>query len=150
MATYKSFNEIFAILMEKTINYNQVARAVAQYAADYYMDAFRTQTWDGDKWPELKSESYKKWKDKQGKGSDANLVLNGDLEEELLKCLNNAISSASVRSGIHFKIESEYAARHNFGTEGMPKRQFIGATKELEEHLTIIATEEAQKILNSI
>ncbi len=103
-----------------------------------------------DKWPELKSESYKKWKDKQGKGSDANLVLNGDLEEELLKCLNNAISSASVRSGIHFKIESEYAARHNFGTEGMPKRQFIGATKELEEHLTIIATEEAQKILNSI
>ena len=108
---------------------------------DYFLEEFDNQRWDGVDWPEL-NEKYLKWKTDKGFPS-TKLVMNKGLRTAVANPLITKISNLEFE----IKIDHELADYHNFGTSVIPRRQFIGQTKNLEIIQTDIIYEAMKKTL---
>jgi hypothetical protein len=105
---------------------------LANDSMNYFVKSWDDQGWDGEAWqtpkrridgtPEYK---YPKFRD-LGRRTRATLVKTGTLRRAV---------SMSVRSqtftSIRLVVDLPYAARHNEGLDGMPKRQFFGGNSPI-------------------
>lgn len=75
------------------------------------------------------SESYKKQRQRMGlQTSPVNLTVTGemlDLQEKIVERSDEVVATISVPI-----LTEEYAKRHNKGLRGMPKRNFMGLSKQ--------------------
>lgn len=49
--------------------------------------------------------------------------------------LRNSLKAKKVGDGVEFSTDKEYAEAHNEGEGNMPKRQFMGASKQLDQKI---------------
>lgn len=49
--------------------------------------------------------------------------------------LRHSLKATKISEGVEFSTDKEYAERHNEGKDGMPKRQFMGASKTLNKNI---------------
>lgn len=49
--------------------------------------------------------------------------------------LRNSLKAKQIDSGVEFSSDKEYAQAHNEGEGHLPKRQFMGASKELDKKI---------------
>lgn len=49
--------------------------------------------------------------------------------------LRNSLKAKKVSEGVEFSTDKEYAQAHNEGEGNMPKRQFIGESKQLDKKI---------------
>jgi phage gpG-like protein len=118
---------------------------VGNTAKVFFVQSFRKQGWDDkavEKWKPRKKKTYKT---KSGKTVDdttrATLVKTGDLRRSIIRDPAN-------RAALSIKIHSDldYAARHNNGLKGMPKRQFMGDSYNLNEQVKKVIVKRLDKI----
>jgi phage gpG-like protein len=102
----------------------ELPKVIANDTKNYFVESFNSEKWDGKSWEPRK--------DKKDSGRHL-LVKTARLRNDLI----NSNKSATWES-IKFSIDNPYAAVHNDGLRSgrgagftMPKRQFIGQTKEL-------------------
>ena len=111
---------------------------IANHAQNYFVGAWKRQAWDGQPWQEVKRRQpgtpeykYPKTRDL---GRHTRAILVGSIYNKKGEHLRNQVSH-SIRSAtfdiIRLVVESPYAARHNEGLDGMPRRTFMGQTVEL-------------------
>lgn len=60
--------------------------------------------------------------------------------------LRNSIRADKVNDGVEFHTDKEYAERHNEGLDGMPKRQFMGPSKQLDGKIVNKIDDQLDKI----
>lgn len=136
MATYKNFGEATKALKS---NFNKARRklpdVLANTGTNFFVDNFNRQGFldshlENWKIPQRKitgTKAYKYPKKKDlGRRTRATLVKSGRLR----RAVNNALILKS-KDRIHWRVNLIYAARHNFGLNGMPKREFMGQSRIL-------------------
>jgi phage gpG-like protein len=116
-----NFDEISARFEKVKI---ELPKIIANDTKNYFVESFNKQQWDGKAWEPRK--------DKKDEGRKL-LVKSARLRNDLI----NSNKSATWQS-IKFTIDNPYAQVHNDGLKSgrgsgftMPKRQFVGHTKEL-------------------
>lgn len=65
--------------------------------------------------------------------------------DKLINSFKYNIIKAS--SQVHYSTNKKYAARHNEGLDGMPKRQFMGKSKYLDNQISQKIKKELDKLL---
>ena len=82
-------------------------------------------------------DSLEKWPDISDKRKAQKRKKNGRLAPILTDTgdLGNSIRGYEGGSGVTFGSDKAYAQRHNEGLAGMPKRQFIGPSKQLDKKI---------------
>lgn len=99
---------------------------LANDAQKFFVDSWRQQGWEGKDWPEVKrripgTREYKFPKTKGlGRRTRAILVKSGALR----RAVGHSIRSKTFNN-IRLVVDLPYAARHNEGLEGMPRRTFM-------------------------
>jgi phage gpG-like protein len=63
--------------------------------------------------------------------------------------LRNSLRASKVSGGVEFKTDKEYAQAHNEGEGDMPKRQFIGESKQLDKKIIKKVDKTLDKIFNN-
>lgn len=63
--------------------------------------------------------------------------------------LRNSFKSRKDKDHVRFFTNKEYAQRHNEGLDGMPKRQFMGRSKYLEDKIKAKLTKKLDNIFRS-
>jgi phage gpG-like protein len=106
---------------------------------NHFVNSFKKQSWDGDKWQEVqrrikgtKAYNYPK---KKGLKRRTRPILVG--RGSLRRAVNSSLKSVTPNR-VRFEVDLPYAAIHNEGLRMarggmMPKRQFIGLTEELNK-----------------
>jgi phage virion morphogenesis protein len=118
-----------------------VPRLVGNDAVNHHKEAFIKQGWDGQKWKEVKrripgTKAYK-YPKKKGTNRRTRGILIGAGSGRLKKSIRiTQVTSVSV----HIGTDVPYAQVHNEGQKAgrgkgfiMPKRQFMGITKDIEK-----------------
>lgn len=114
---------------------------LANQAQNFFLSSFRKQGWEDNavepwKVPNRRIPGTKEYKYPKKKGlgrrTQATLIKTGRLRREV----NTSIRSKTFEK-VHLVVDTPYAARHNEGQDGMPKRQYMGqsrvlATKQIE------------------
>lgn len=128
-------------------------------AQRFFVDSFKKQGWtDGgfQKWktpqrriPGTPAYKYPKNKDK-GRKTRATLIgKSGGTKQgahaHLRQSVNNSVKKASWDQ-ILFSVPQPYAKRHNDGLKGMPKRKFMGNSKELTSKMALRMHKKITKI----
>ena len=126
--------------MQNRFNFNQIlskfnnidlSLIMANTAKNEFMNNFREQGFNGNKWEPVKRKSTQNIL--QGKGSG-----------RLRKDVANSVSTGHKNSNLSYTlvVENDYAKVHNEGLKSgrgagfiMPKRQFIGMTAKLNAKL---------------
>jgi len=118
----------------------------------YWLQAFRLESWEGIKWAEVKRRIpgtpeylYPKKKDKGRRkrnilfGKSGGTL--GGAHLHLRASVNTSLTKAEW-NGIEWKVPVKYAKVHNEGLQAgrgagfkMPKRQFMGNSKELRKEM---------------
>jgi phage gpG-like protein len=133
---------------------------LAKQAQNYFASSWRKQGFDGVSWKEVKrrepNENAYKYPKKGGAQRRTSPILIGaGLDKHggtLRRAVSNMSNSTKYRTnGIIMTVNLPYAKIHNEGGKGkafgkytfnMPKRQFVGQTRELtEKQLKLIKTE---------
>lgn len=114
-------------------------REVAMANKNYFLERFKTQSWDGKKWEEVQrripgTKAYK-YPAKKGLRRRTRPILVG--KGSLRRAVNSSIKSITP-SRIRFQVDLPYAAIHNEGLRMarggiMPKRQYMGNNKETDK-----------------
>lgn len=105
---------------------------LANQAQNFFVGSFRSASWEGQPWetPKRRIEGTSEYKYPKLKGlgrrTRATLVETGDLRRRV----SNSIRTARF-SLIRLVVDLVYAARHNDGLDGMPRRQYMGDNSEL-------------------
>lgn len=110
---------------------------VANAAKNHYVDSFKKGGFTDEN---LDPWEKRKAKDKRG-GKRAILVKTGALRRSI-RIVSATFSRIEVGS-----TGTKYAKRHNQGLDGMPKRQFIGASRKLQKKIRLIIKRKMQEIL---
>ena len=63
--------------------------------------------------------------------------------------LRNSFRAERSSEGVRFATDKEYAQRHNEGLKGMPKRQFMGKSKELSRKVMLKINKQINLILKT-
>jgi phage gpG-like protein len=99
---------------------NQAPRVLANQAQNFFVESFQKEAW--------RNGGVYKWKVRKG---------NKDPERALLvktarmkRAVASSIRNASMDS-IRLVVDVPYAEYHNEGTDNIPKRQFMGDSKDL-------------------
>jgi phage gpG-like protein len=109
---------------------------VGNTAKVFFVDSFRKQGWD--------DKNVQKWKPRKvadKRAGRAILVKTGDLRRSIIR-------NPANRAALTVKISTDlaYAARHNDGLKGMPKRQFMGDSYNLNEKVKAVIVKRLDKI----
>ena len=106
---------------------------LANQAQNYFVESWERQGWDGQPWPDVKrhdknGNAYKYPKALRARKLSSPIlvgVYRGRSGGTLRRAVSRCIRSATFTS-IRLMVDLPYAARHNNGLDGMPKRQFMG------------------------
>lgn len=123
---------------------------IANETKNYFLSSWSKQGWDGEMWrPPLRKSK----KGGSSRNNSATLVQSGRLRRDVANSLKQANFDKII-----FRVQSPYAQIHNEGLMGkafgkypfkMPKRQFIGQTRELTNKQMGIIKKEAGSIWNA-
>lgn len=114
-------------------------REIAMAQKNYFVASFKRQDWDGDKWQEvqrrIKGTKAYNYPAKKGLKRRTRPILVG--RGSLRRAVNSSLKSVTPNR-VRFQVDLPYAAIHNQGLRMknggmMPKRQFMGLTKELDK-----------------
>lgn len=109
-------------------------------AKNFFVENFRKQGFDDngvEKWQPRKFSGLARQKKDSGR---AILVKTGNLRRSI------RVKSASMNK-IIIGSDLDYSAVHNYGTNKMPQRKFIGDSENLRKELTKTITKEIKKAL---
>lgn len=158
-------NNSLAKLLDKAIkDYSAELRPLyvklANQAQNYFVSSWRKQGWDGVSWKEVKrrepdTNAYKYPKKKGLQRQTSPILVGAGYKKRggtLRRAVSNMMSTAQYSTfGVKMIVNLPYAKIHNEGGKGkafgkhsftMPKRQFIGQTRELtDKQLKLIKTE---------
>ena len=109
---------------------------VGNTAKVFFVESFRKQGFD--------DKSVQKWKPRKvadKRAGRAILVKTGDLRRSIIR-------NPANRAALSIKISTDlvYAARHNNGLKGMPKRQFMGDSYNLNEKVKAVIVKRLDKV----
>jgi phage gpG-like protein len=109
---------------------------VGNTAKVFFVDSFRKQGFD--------DKNVQKWKPRKvadKRAGRAILVKTGDLRRSIIR-------NPANRAALTVKISTDlaYAARHNDGLKGMPKRQFMGDSYNLNEKVKAVIVKRLDKV----
>jgi len=109
---------------------------VGNTARVFFIDNFRKQGFD--------DKNVQKWKPRKvadKRAGRAILVKTGDLRRSIIR-------NPANRAALTVKISTDlaYAARHNDGLKGMPKRQFMGDSYNLNEKVKAVIVKRLDKV----
>ena len=136
MANKFNFNE--ALYKIKSLD---ISLDLANTAKNDFLNNFRAQGFDGKNWQEVqrrisgtKPYKYPKTKD-QGRKTRA--ILQGKGSGRLRKDVSNSVNRGVKNSNLSYTliVQNPYAEYLNEGTNKMPKRQFVGLTRKLNDDL---------------
>ena len=108
---------------------------IGNSAKSFFVENFRKQGFD--------DKNVEKWKPRKKddkRAGRAILVKTGDLRRSIIR-------NPANRAALSVKISTDlvYAARHNDGLKGMPKRQFMGDSYNLNERIKKIIVKRLDK-----
>ena len=108
---------------------------IGNAAKSFFVENFRKQGFD--------DKNVEKWKPRKKadkRAGRAILVKTGDLRRSIIR-------NPANRAALSIKISTDlvYAARHNNGLKGMPKRQFMGDSYNLNERIKKIIVKRLDK-----
>ena len=109
---------------------------VGNTAKTFFVENFRKQGFD--------DKNVQKWKPRKvadKRAGRAILVKTGDLRRSIIR-------NPANRAALTVKISTDlaYAARHNDGLKGMPKRQFMGDSYNLNEKVKAVIVKRLDKV----
>lgn len=95
-------------------------------------------------------ETLIKWPDISEKRKEQKRRKNGNLPPILTDTgdLGRSITGEDVTDGVVISSDKVYAQRHNEGLNGMPKRQFMGPSKQLDKKILAKLDKGFGKLLN--
>lgn len=111
---------------------------MANVAKNEFLDNFKAQGFNGNKWQEVQRRKSKK--------GPFQAILQGKGSGRLRKDVANSVSRGRKNSRLSYTliVENPYAAVHNEGLQSgrgkgfkMPKRQFVGTTSALRKKIGI-------------
>lgn len=116
-------------------------REIAMANKNYFLQSFQRQGWDGKKWEEvqrrIKGTRAYKYPKKKGLSRRTRPILVG--KGSLRRAVNSSIKSVTPNR-VRFQVDLPYAAIHNEGSnvkgkgrKAMPKRQYMGNSKETDK-----------------
>ena len=108
---------------------------IGNSAKSFFVENFRKQGFD--------NKSVERWQPRKKadkRAGRAILVKTGDLRRSIIR-------NPANRAALSVKISTDlvYAARHNNGLKGMPKRQFMGDSYNLNERIKKIIVKRLDK-----
>jgi phage gpG-like protein len=108
---------------------------IGNAAKSFFVENFRKQGFD--------DKNVEKWQPRKKadkRAGRAILVKTGDLRRSIIR-------NPANRAALSIKISTDlvYAARHNNGLKGMPKRQFMGDSYNLNERIKKIIVKRLDK-----
>jgi phage gpG-like protein len=108
---------------------------IGNSAKSFFVENFRKQGFD--------NKSVERWQPRKKadkRAGRAILVKTGDLRRSIIR-------NPANRAALSVKISTDlvYAARHNDGLKGMPKRQFMGDSYNLNERIKKIIVKRLDK-----
>jgi phage gpG-like protein len=124
--------------------------ALANVAKNEFIDNFRQQGFNGQKWQEVQRRiaGTKAFRGKKDLGKRTRAILQGKGSGRLRKDVANSVSNGVKNSEFSYTliVNNEYASYHNDGTKRIPKRQFVGMTPKLNKKLLNKINEKFSKI----
>lgn len=125
-------------------------RELAMANKNYFVRSFNQQGWGQQRWkevnrriPDTKEYKYPAHKDLRRR---TRFILVG--KGTLRRAVNNSIKSVTANKVV-FQVNLPYAARHNEGLAGMPKRQYMGESDEMKAKNIDIINKYAQNAFKS-
>lgn len=115
---------------------------VGNETKNYFLSSWTKQGFGGEKWKEVQrriagTKAYKYAKP----AARTRAILVGKGSGRLRRDVANSLR-VTTWDKIQFSVQNPYARYHNEGTEKLPKRQFVGQTRELtNKQLAIIKSE---------
>lgn len=122
MKPFKFFvQDVKKLPAEFQLDFDKVKSEAEEIWQSDIVKNFRTESFDNTAWKKRKTEVVP---------SRALLVLTGNLRREATN-----VQHKGDLIYVKFYDTKSYAPKHNFGTGGMPRRQFIGKSKQLFRRL---------------
>lgn len=106
---------------------------IANQAQNYFLDSFKEQGWEGEGWKEVNRRipGTKEYKYPSPPKASAHispiLVRTGKLRRAVGESIREA-----TWDRVRLVVDLPYAARHNDGLDGMPKRHYMGDSAKLQ------------------
>lgn len=140
MATFNrfEFENIVAKLNKAKVD---LPKLVASDIRNYFVNSFKRQGFDGQKWQDVKRHQKEK---QTAKDKKPILIQTGRLR----RSVNESIRKTSWEE-IVLGIDTPYAKYQNEGTDRIPKRQFMGDSKELKTIIHNRIEKEIKKIIQT-
>ena len=120
---------------------------LANAAQKEFVANFQRQGFDGEKWQEvnrrIKGTREYKYPKKKGlsRRTKPILIMSGNMRRKASSMIRQ-VTSKKVR----MILDLPYAAAHNYGTDKITQRQFVGQTKQLTAIQTDIINKEVDRI----
>ena len=149
MAKQNKFNFKGIEKKARTILENSMVE-IGNAAKSFFVENFRKQGFDDksvERWKPRKVEQHRHANTAadvrrfERQGTRAILVKTGDLRRSIIR-------NPANRAALSVKISTDlvYAARHNNGLKGMPKRQFMGDSYNLNEKVKAVIVKRLDNI----
>lgn len=132
------FENIVAKLEKAKVD---LPKLVASDIRNYFVNSFKRQGFDGQKWQEVKRREKE---NQTAKDKKPILIQTGRLR----RSVNESIRKTTWQE-IVLGIDTPYAKYHNEGTDRIPKRQFMGDSKELQTKIEARIEKEIKKIIKT-
>lgn len=141
MATQFNFDEV-----KKKIQSLNIIKEVADMIASGFDDSFKEEGFDGAKWKEVnrRISGANFYKDRSAKTRP---ILQG-LTGRLRRAVNNAAKNGyKVNNSTYvLVVDNSYASYHNYGTDKLPKRQFIGVSRATNKKVLDFITKKIENL----
>jgi phage gpG-like protein len=113
--------------------------SLANIAKNEFLDNFREQGFNGQKWREVQRRiaGTKAYAGSKDRGKRTRAILQGKGSGRLRKDVANSVSNGQKNSELSYTliVKNEYASYHNDGTAKIPQRQFVGMTEKLNKKI---------------
>ena len=124
--------------------------SLANVAKNEFMNNFREQGFNGQKWQEVQRRiaGTKAYSGKKDLGKRTRAILQGKGSGRLRKDVANSVSTGVKNSELSYTliVKNPYASYHNDGTGKIPQRQFVGMTARLNKKILNKIDEKFSKI----
>jgi phage gpG-like protein len=144
MAEYKfGFDEILKKLKQTQ---RSVMVQLSNQAQNYFVKSFTKQGFNGVEWDNVqrRMQGYKAYKYPRARSRTNPILVETGTLRRAVSAMNRTAEITDDR--LRMVVDLPYAARHNEGLKGMPKRQFVGQTDEL----TQMQTDKIREIVDKI
>lgn len=113
--------------------------SLANIAKNEFLDNFRAQGFNGQKWKEVqrRTAGTKAYAGNKDTGKRTRAILQGKGSGRLRKDVANSVANGRKNSELSYTliVDNEYASYHNDGTSKIPQRQFVGMTEKLNKKI---------------